>query len=90
MDAMQTMFDAAGGIDGMRRLASAWHDRVMADTWWPMRSAMGFTHNMASASPLIGLRHSAVRPCIPIPMVTRLLSSRCTAGTESMKKWIAV
>jgi hemoglobin len=28
---MQTLFDAAGGLDGLQRLASAWHDRVMAD-----------------------------------------------------------
>ena len=28
---MQTVFEAAGGIDGMRRLAEAWHRRVMAD-----------------------------------------------------------
>jgi len=31
MDAMQTVFEAAGGIDGLRRLAHAWHKRVMAD-----------------------------------------------------------
>ena len=28
---MQTVFEAAGGIDGLRRLAEAWHHRVMAD-----------------------------------------------------------
>jgi hemoglobin len=28
---MQTVYEAAGGADGMRRLAAAWHDRVMAD-----------------------------------------------------------
>jgi hemoglobin len=28
---MQTVFDAAGGNDGLRRLADAWHRRVMAD-----------------------------------------------------------
>ena len=28
---MRTVFEAAGGIDGMRRLAAAWHHRVMAD-----------------------------------------------------------
>lgn len=27
----QTVFDAAGGMDGMRRLAEAWHRRVLAD-----------------------------------------------------------
>jgi hemoglobin len=28
---MQTVYEAAGGADGMVRLASAWHGRVMAD-----------------------------------------------------------
>ncbi len=27
----RTLFDAAGGMDGLRRLAAAWHERVMAD-----------------------------------------------------------
>ncbi|NIK57537.1 oxidoreductase [Kribbella shirazensis] len=28
---METVYEAAGGADGMRRLAAAWHERVMAD-----------------------------------------------------------
>lgn len=28
---MQTVFEAVGGIEGLRRLAHAWHKRVMAD-----------------------------------------------------------
>src|SRR5579859_6612883 len=28
---MQTVFEAAGGNEGLRRLAGAWHRRVMAD-----------------------------------------------------------
>jgi hemoglobin len=28
---MQTVFEAAGGIGGLRRLADAWHCRVMGD-----------------------------------------------------------
>ena len=28
---MQTLYEAAGGMEGMRRLADAWHKRVMAD-----------------------------------------------------------
>jgi hemoglobin len=28
---MQTVYEAAGGSDGMLRLAHAWHERVMAD-----------------------------------------------------------
>ena len=31
MRAMQTVFEAAGGDNGLRRLAEAWHHRVMAD-----------------------------------------------------------
>ena len=27
----RTLFDAAGGMDGLRSLAAAWHERVMAD-----------------------------------------------------------
>jgi hemoglobin len=28
---MQTVYEAAGGADGVRRLAHAWHERVLAD-----------------------------------------------------------
>lgn len=28
---MQTIYDAVGGLDGLRRLAGAWHTRVMQD-----------------------------------------------------------
>src|SRR5215475_14314396 len=28
---MQSVYEAAGGVGGMRRLAGAWHARVMAD-----------------------------------------------------------
>ena len=28
---MRTLYDAAGGMIGLRRLAGAWHERVMAD-----------------------------------------------------------
>ena len=28
---MQSVYEAAGGMDGLRRLAGAWHARVMAD-----------------------------------------------------------
>ncbi len=31
MERTQTVFEAAGGHDGLRRLAHAWHKRVMAD-----------------------------------------------------------
>jgi hemoglobin len=28
---MKTIFEAVGGMDGLRRLADAWHEKVMAD-----------------------------------------------------------
>lgn len=28
---METLYEAAGGLDGLRRLAHAWHQRVLAD-----------------------------------------------------------
>ena len=28
---MQTIFDAAGGLEGLHRLAACWHERVMGD-----------------------------------------------------------
>ena len=31
MEAMESVFEAAGGMDGLRRLADAWHRRVMDD-----------------------------------------------------------
>lgn len=31
MDRMQTLYEAAGGMEGMRRLAHAWHRRVLED-----------------------------------------------------------
>lgn len=31
MGRMQTVYEAAGGIDGLTRLAHAWHKRVLAD-----------------------------------------------------------
>ena len=31
MKRMQTVYEAAGGIDGLTRLAHAWHERVLAD-----------------------------------------------------------
>jgi len=40
MDGMQSVFEAAGGNDGLRRLADAWHRRVMADEV----VAHGFSH----------------------------------------------
>jgi hemoglobin len=48
MGYMQTVFEAAGGNEGLRRLAYTWHKRVMADDVVAMRSAMASTRSMSS------------------------------------------
>ena len=38
----RSLFDAAGGMDGLRRLAAAWHSRVMADEFVSHAFSHGF------------------------------------------------
>jgi hemoglobin len=45
MGFMQTVFEAAGGMDGMRRLADAWHHRVMEDEEVSHAFSHGFHHD---------------------------------------------
>jgi hemoglobin len=42
---MQTVFEAAGGIEGLSRLASAWHCRVLADDVVAHAFSHGFRPN---------------------------------------------
>lgn len=42
---MQTVFEAVGGIAGLRRLAEAWHRRVMADEIVSHAFSHGFRHD---------------------------------------------
>jgi hypothetical protein len=67
----RTVFEAAGGNDGLRRLAYARHKWVMANDVVAHEFSQAFTPGMSSDSPLIGPRHSASRLRIPIPMVTK-------------------
>jgi len=76
-------------MNGLRRLADAWHRRVMADDVVAHAFSMASTPSMLSDSPRTGRRRLAARARIPIPMGTRQPSSRCTAGTESTMKWTA-
>ena len=60
---MQSVYEAAGGDDGLLRLAEAWHSRVMADEVVSHAFSHGFhpaAH--ASGSPRTGPRPSAGRP----------------------------
>jgi len=87
---MQTVFEAAGGTIGLRRLADAWHRRVMVDEV----VANAFSHGLHPqhverlaaywAEALGGPATYSNSYGDETPP-----SSKCTAETESMMKWIA-
>jgi hemoglobin len=52
---MPTVFEAVGGIDALRRLAGAWHRRVMADKVVAHAFSHGFHRSMSSVSPRIAV-----------------------------------
>ena len=55
MGYMQTVFEAAGGNEGLRRLAYAWHKRVMADDVVAHAFSHGFhLHSCRATSRLLG------------------------------------
>jgi len=87
---MQTVFEAAGGNDGLRRLADAWHRRVMADDVVAHAFSHGFHPQHVERLAAYWAEALGGPTTYSIPMVTRPPSSRCTAGTESTMKWIAV
>ena len=83
-----TLFDAVGGMDGVRRLAGAWHERVMADEVVSHAFRHGFhpehTERLAAywAEALGGpsglLGHATA---------TRRRSFACTAATANTTRW---
>src|SRR5436305_14526888 len=86
---MQTVFEAAGGNDGLRRLADAWHRRVMADEVVAHAFSHGFHPQHVERLAAYWAEALGVPALIPTPMATRPSSSGCTAATESTTKWIA-
>jgi hypothetical protein len=87
---MQTLFEAAGRMDGMRRLAHAWHERVMADEVVAHAFSHGFKPDHTERLAAIGRKRLAARLYIPILMATKPPSSSYTAAMASTRKWIAV
>ena len=86
MGCMRTVFEAAGGSDGLRRLASAWHKRVMADEVVSHGFSGGFHPQHVERLAVYWAEALGGPTTIPIRMVTKPPSSRCTAGTESTMK----
>lgn len=58
---METLYEAAGGADGLLRLASAWHARVVADEVVSHAFSHGFIPSTPSGSPPTGRRPWAGR-----------------------------
>src|SRR5258708_5564544 len=96
---MQTVFEAAGGNDGLRRLADAWHRRVMADDEVAHAFSHGFhpqhVERLAAywAEALVGPTTSPGRPrqqcpaTTSPPMMCRTASASHTGhGTDSKCK----
>jgi hypothetical protein len=54
---MRPVFEAAGGIDGMRRLAADWHRRVIADELVATLPATVSIRSMSIVSPRIEPRY---------------------------------
>jgi len=88
--AMQTVFEAAGGMDGLRRLADAWHRRVTADDVVGHAFSHGFHPQHVERLAAYWAEALGAPARIPTPTVTRPPSSRSTAATGSTTKWIAV
>src|ERR1700722_3322523 len=87
---MQTVFEAAGGNEGLCRLAEAWHRRVMADDVVGHAFSHGFhPQHVERLAAYWAEALGGPRPYSD-SMVTRPPSSRCTAATGSTPKWIAV
>ena len=86
---MQSVFEAAGGLDGLRRLAHAWHVRVMADEVVSHAFSHGFHPEHTERLTPTGRKPSAARRSIPPNLATRPASCACTAATGRTRTWIA-
>ena len=65
----RTVYEAAGGDEGLRRLAAAWHARVMADEVVSHAFSHGYDPATPSGWPPTGRRRWAVpRACTPRPL----------------------
>jgi hypothetical protein len=72
---MQTVFEAAGGMDGLRRLAGAWHRRVMADDV----VAHAFSHGFPTpiAAPTSNLLGEFILTIVAAPARRSFITAEC-------------
>jgi len=87
---MCTVYEAAGGIEGLRRLASAWHKRVMADEVVSHAFSHGFhpDHTERLAAYWAEALGGPVMYSAKYGDETTVV--KCTAVTVRTRRWIGV
>ena len=80
---MQTLYDAAGRADGMVRLASAWHERVLADEVVSHAFGHGFDPHHTQRLAAYWGSHWVGRRSTPVGTATKRPWCASTAATAS-------
>lgn len=84
---MQTVYEAAGGADGLLGLVNAWHARVMADEVVSHAFSYGFHPEHSQRLPPIGESRWVARRPIQTAMETRPSWCGCIAATVCTRRW---
>ena len=86
---MRSVYDAAGGDEGLLRLAEAWHARVLADEVVGHAFRHGVRPDHTRRLARTGPRRSADHRPTRAISATRHLSCDCTVATGSTRRWIS-
>ena len=86
---MQTIFEAAGGNDGLRRLADAWHRRVMADDVVAHAFSHGFNPQHVERLAAYWAEALGGPTTYSDSYGDETTVVKIHSGNESMMKWIA-
>src|ERR1051325_3258294 len=89
-ETIQSVYEAAGGIDAILRRLTHGISGCLRTRWLAMRSVMDFTHSIPSVSLRIGRRRLVDPRCTLTSTAMRPQSSVFTAVTGDMKRWINV
>ena len=83
---VRTVYEAAGGEDGLLRLADAWHARVLADEIVSHAFNPAATPTTPDGWPRTGPRRLGGRRSIRARMATRPPSCGCAAATDRIEE----
>jgi Truncated hemoglobins len=84
---MQTIYQAAGGRDGLLRLASAWHTRVLEDEVVSHAFSHGYHPQHTERLAAYWAEALGGPTTTPTSTVMRPLSSGFTAATGRTRRW---